>query len=189
MKRKIFAIALIAVCFAIAAYGTLAYFTYEDTATNVIVAGNIKIALRQWSETNGGEGVTFDDPIDVLPGAVVSKIVEVENTGKNAAWIRVSVQKAIELAAGMEGNVDVSLVGLNLNTEFWTEQDGYYYYNVALQPGEKTAPLFTEVAFASHMSNLYQSSKAILNIQAYGVQVANNGQTVFEAAGWPENQQ
>ena len=116
MKRKIFAIALIAVCFAIAAYGTLAYFTYEDTATNVIVAGNIKIALRQWSETNGGEGVTFDDPIDVLPGAVVSKIVEVENTGKNAAWIRVSVQKAIELAAGMEGNVDVSLVGLTLNT-------------------------------------------------------------------------
>ena len=40
MKRKIFAIALIAVCFAIAAYGTLAYFTYEDTATNVIITGS-----------------------------------------------------------------------------------------------------------------------------------------------------
>jgi hypothetical protein len=36
------------------------------------------------------------------------------------------------------------------------------------------------------MSNLYQQSKAILTIQAQGVQVANNGETVLEAAGWPD---
>ncbi|MBE6977156.1 MAG: hypothetical protein E7438_00735 [Ruminococcaceae bacterium] len=185
MKKKILAMALIIMALSIVAYGTLAYFSYEDTATNVIVAGNIKIALREWQQTDGGEQVVSEGPIEILPGLHVSKIVAVENTGKNAAWIRISVLKAIELATGKEGAVDVDLVGLDLNTEHWTELDGYYYYNVALQPGETTQPLFTEVQFSPSMSNLYQQSKAILTIQAQGVQVANNGQTVFEAAGWP----
>lgn len=189
MKKKIFVMALIIMALSIVAYGTLAYFSYEDTATNVIVAGNVKIALREWSETDEGERISAEGPIDILPGVHISKIIEVENTGKNAAWIRISVLKAIELAEGKEGAVDVNLVGLNLNTEYWTELDGYYYYNVALQPGETTQPLFTEVQFAANMSNLYQQSKAILTIQAQAVQTANNGTTVFEAAGWPGNQQ
>lgn len=189
MKRKILAMALIVMCMSIVAYGTLAYFTYEDTATNVIVAGNVKIALREWSETDGGERVATEGPMDILPGLHVSKIIEVENTGKNAAWIRISMQKAIELAVGKEGTVDVNLVGLNLNTEYWTEQDGYYYYKDVLQPGQTTQPLFTEVQFSAQMSNLYQQSKAILTIQAQAVQTANNGTTVLEAAGWPGNQQ
>lgn len=186
MKKKVLALALIVMCLSIVAYGTLAYFSYEDTATNVIVAGNVKIALHEWQKTDGGELVPFESPIDVLPGAKVSKIVEVENTGKGAAWVRISVKKAIELAQGIQGDVDLSLVGYNLNTEFWTERDGFYYYNVALEPGQTTEPLFTQVEFATHMSNLYQQSKAILTIQAQGVQTANNGTTVFEAAGWPD---
>lgn len=186
MKKKIFAMALIVMCLSIVAYGTLAYFSYEETATNVIVAGNVKIALHEWQKTASGALVPFESPIDVLPGIVVSKIVEVENTGKGAAWIRISVLKAIELAAGKEGQVDTDLVGLKLNNEYWTERDGYYYYNVALQPGQTTQPLFTEVEFSALMSNLYQQSKAILTIQAQGVQVANNGETVLEAAGWPD---
>ena len=186
MKKKIFAMALIVMCLSIVAYGTLAYFSYEDTATNVIVAGNVKIALHEWQKTDSGELVAFESPIDVLPGVTVSKIVEVENTGKGAAWVRISVKKAIELAKGIQGDVDLSLFDYNLNTEYWTERDGYYYYNVALQPGETTQPLFTEVAFATQMSNMYQQSKAIITVQAHGVQVANNGTTVFEAAGWPD---
>ena len=186
MKKKILAVALIAICIAIAAYGTVAYFTYEETVTNVIVAGNIKIALRQWQQNAAGEREAYDGPLQILPGASVSKIVEVENTGNNPAWIRISVNKAIELAAGVTGQVDTELICLTIDTQHWTERDGFYYYQQPLQAGEITEPLFTEVVFAGNMGNQYQDSIAILTVVAQATQVAHNGETVWEAAGWPE---
>lgn len=186
MKKKVMVIALIAICLSIAAYGTVAYFTYEETATNVIVAGNVKIALHQWMQTENGERRSADEPLPILPGTSVSKIVEIENIGNQAAWIRISVDTAIELAAGVTGDVDTDLISFAVDTEHWTERDGFYYYNQPLQAGETTAPLFTQVIFAKNMGNQYQDSKAILTIVAQATQVANNGKTVWEAAGWPE---
>lgn len=186
MKKKILVIAIVAICLSIAAYGTVAYFTYEDTATNVIVAGNVRIALHQWQLTDGGEREAFEGPLNILPGTAVSKIVEVENTGANAAWIRVSVETAIELATGVSGEPDPQLIRFAVNTEHWTVRDGFYYYNLPLNAGQTTQPLFTQVVFADNMGNLYQNSTAILTIQAQATQVAHNGETVWEAAGWPE---
>lgn len=50
MKRKLFAGAVIAICLSLIAYGTLAYFTAEDTARNVITSGGIDIQLREWAD-------------------------------------------------------------------------------------------------------------------------------------------
>lgn len=187
MKRKILVCAFIAVCLSIVAYSTTAFFSVEDTATNVITMGNIKIELQELAiPEEGGDPVPFEDVLDVLPGKAVSKIVQIKNVGDNSAWLRISVAKAIELAEGVEGEADVSLVSYNVDTEHWTEKDGYYYYNVALNSGETTQPLFTEVRFASNMGNMYQESKAIIKVTAQATQVANNGETVFDAAGWPK---
>ena len=189
MKKKILVIAFIAVCLSIVAYSTTAFFSVDDTATNVITMGNIKIELEELAiPDDGGDPVPFGDVIDVLPGTNVSKIVQVKNTGNNSAWIRISIDKAIELAEGVNGEVDVALVSLNVNTENWTELDGYYYYNTALNAGETTEPLFTTVSFASNMGNIYQQSKAIIKVFAQATQTANNGETVFNAAGWPAEQ-
>lgn len=186
MKKKILVCAFMVACLSIIAYSTTAYFTYEDTATNVITMGNIKIELQQLSVSSDGKGVVpSEDAIDVLPGTNVSKIVQVMNIGVQPAWIRISVDKSIVLAEGVTGDVDLSLVGYDLNTQYWTEQDGYYYYNTALAAGETTQPLFTKVIFDSNMSDLYQASKAFIEVKAQATQVANNGNTVFEAAGWP----
>ena len=108
-----------------------------------------------------------------------------ENTGGQSAWIRVSVDKEIELAEGIEGEVDTSLVTYDLNEEYWTESDGYYYYKDVLKSGETTQPLFKKVSFEKEMGNLYQNSKAVVTVNAYATQAANNGSNVFEAAGWP----
>jgi hypothetical protein len=35
------------------------------------------------------------------------------------------------------------------------------------------------------MGNIYQQSKAIIKVFAQATQTANNGETVFTAAGWP----
>lgn len=186
MKKRLLAAAVIAICTSMAAYGTLAYFTYEDTATNVITAGDVQIDLEEWSRTPDGSLVPFKDIDDVLPGTDVSKIVQVKNTGGQDAWVRVSAEKSIVLAEEAEGEVNLSLVTYDLNTEHWTERDGYYYYNTVLRSGETTEPLFTTVTFSENMTNMYQHSKAYIEIDAQATQSANNGSSVFEAAGWPD---
>lgn len=185
MKKKLFVIAVLVICLATAAYGTSAYFTYNQTATNVITSGSIKLELQEWSDTGNGL-VPFVDIEGVLPGAKVSKIVQVKNVGGQAAWIRVSADRAIHLAEGVSGDVDISLISCDLNTAFWTEKDGFYYYNTALQPNETTEPLFTEIVFSKAMGNMYQNSKAVIDVTAQATQVANNGTCALNAAGWPE---
>jgi hypothetical protein len=51
-----------------------------------------------------------------------------------------------------------------------------------------TEPLFTTVSFSIEMGNIYQNSRSTVEINAQATQVANNGTTVFEAAGWPAQQ-
>lgn len=187
MKKKLCVIALLVICLAIAAYGTSAYFTYEETATNVITSGSIKVELQEWSDTGNGL-VPFEDIDGVLPGMEISKIVQVKNNGGQSAWVRVSADKGIQLAEGVTGDVDLSLISYDLNTEFWTEKDGFYYYNTILQPNEVTEPLFTKVIFSATMSNMYQNSKAVIDVTAQATQVANNGTCALDAAGWPSTQ-
>ena len=129
MKKKLLVCAFIAVCLSIVAYSTTAYFSYEAIATNVITMGNIKIELQELAiPDGGGDPIPFEDAMDVLPGMDESKIVQVKNIGVQPSWIRVSVAKSILLADGIIGEVDLSLVTYDLNTQYWIEQDGYFYY-------------------------------------------------------------
>ena len=181
MKKKMMVIAAIVICLSILAAGTLAYFTDEALVHNVITSGGIDIELVEMTD----QDVPFEDVSGVMPGAEVSKIVTVKNTGPSEAWVRVKVEKAIELAEGVAGEVDLSLIVLDIDEENWTEQDGYYYYNAALKPGQSTEPLFTTVTYDTDMGNLYQNSVATLDVSAQAVQVANNGDSALTAAGWP----
>lgn len=186
-KQKLLMLSAVAIVAALSAYGSVAYFTAEDTARNVITAGKVKIELQEKMLTPDGEKtVPFENQLGVMPGCEVSKIVTVKNTGGQPAWVRVSVDKSVELAEGVDGEVDVSLISFDLNTDYWTEKDDFYYYTAKLAPGQTTEPLFTAVTFAKTMSNQYQNSKAILTVNAYATQTVHNGSTALEAAGWPE---
>lgn len=187
MKRKLFVCSLIAICLSIAAFGTTAYFSYEDNAKNVITAGNVKIDLLEWSAAEaGGDKVPYENNVTVMPNTELSKIVEVKNIGSQSAWIRVSVEKHIQFAEGIEGEPDLSLITLDFDTENWSEKDGYFYYLKELKSGETTEPLFTTVVFSKEMKNKYQKSSAVIDVRAEAVQRVNNGDTAFEAAGWPK---
>lgn len=187
LKKKIVTLSVAAIIAAGTAYTSIAYYTADGTAQNVITAGNIKIELvEMMTSANGDVTVPFEDQLDVVPGCDVSKIVCIKNTGRHSAYIRVSVDKAITLAAEASGDPDVSLVSFSINSAYWTKLDGYYYYNLPLEANAITEPLFTSVNFSGDMGNIYQDGKAYITVNAYATQVENNGSSVFEAAGWPE---
>ena len=203
MKKKLLALSVLMICLSLVSLGTLAYFNAEDTAHNVISSGSVNIELVE--KTKGDDGKLADFPEKgiegVMPGTSVSKIVTVKNTGESAAYIRVWVDSAISepgdpitnpliknlpLTITVDGE-EVDVLTMDYNTEDWTKgEDGYWYYNKALKVGESTEALFENVAFHKLMGNVYQNSKALVNVSAQATQVANNGESAVEAKGWPE---
>ena len=185
MKRKLLILSVLAICIATLAAGTLAYFTSEGKAHNVITTGGVKIAVQEWADED--KQTPFENLEGIMPGMTVTKIAEIKNTGAApfcATWPP-EVEKSIKLKG--KGTPDTGLVELALNTADWTEKDGYYYYTKALKPGEVTAPVFTSVTFNATMGNEYQNATATVNVSAQAVQIANNGATVMDAKGWPNS--
>lgn len=183
MKRKLLILSVLAICIATLAAGTLAYFTSEEKAHNVITTGGVEIAVQEWADEN--KQTPFEDLEGIMPGMTVTKIAEIKNTGASDAWIRVLITKNIQLAG--DGTPNTALVELELNIADWTEKDGYYYYKEALKPGEVTAPIFTAVTFKPEMGNEYQNATATVDVSAQAVQTANNGDAVMDAKGWPNS--
>lgn len=182
MKRKLLILSVLAICIATLAAGTLAYFTSEGKAHNVLTTGGVEIAVQEWADEEKTK--PFEDLTGIMPGMTVTKIAEIKNTGASDAWVRVKVEKNIKLQG--EGTPDTALVELNLNLTDWTlGEDGYLYYNKVLKPGEVTEPLFTAVTFNVTMGNEYQNATATVDVSAQAVQTANNGDTVMDAKGWP----
>ena len=190
MKKKILLAAAIVICFAMAASGTLAYFSTTAKATNVITSGGISIAIEE--KTQSGDALV-DFPKeglrDIMPGTTASKIVRIKNTGPNEAWIRVSVESNITgsngrpLSSKLENGIPVIHYEI---LDGWIDGgDGYYYYEKPVAPGGFTTELLKEVTFAPQMGNEYQNCKANLVVYAQAVQTANNGSTVQDAKGWP----
>lgn len=182
MKRKILILSVLAILIAMIAAGSLAYYTADTKAHNVITTGDVAIRLNEWADEARTE--KFESPVGVMPGTEVTKIVEVENVGTGSAWVRVQVVLDVYAEGGKE-QLPPDPVTLNINDTDWTYQDDYYYYNKPLAPGETTEPLFTSVAFDDQMGNEYQNSTAHVDVNAYAVQSANNGEDVLSANGWP----
>lgn len=181
MKRKILILSVLAILIAILAAGSLAYYTADTKAHNVITTGSVDIELNEWANEERTE--KFENQTGVMPGKDVTKIVEVKNVGTGSAWV--CVQMFVDVYAENGEGLPPEPVKLDINDTDWTYQDGYYYYNKPLAPGATTEPLFTTVSFDEQMGNEYQNAKAMIDITAIAVQFANNGETVLEATGWP----
>jgi len=192
MKKKIISLAVVAMCAAILASGTIAYFTAEDQVHNVITTNAVDIEIEEWQETDRGL-ITYPkkDPIEVMPGVTVSKIATIKNIGAEA-YIRAKCEVFI---TGADGNVmEISpeilagIITLTMNDEGWLRKDGdneWWYYAEAVGTGTSTEALFTEIVFdGSNMTNEYQNCTVEVIVKAQGVQTANNGGNVMKAAGW-----
>ncbi len=189
MKRRFAYCAILCMLLSLVAYNTLAYFTAEETARNVITSGGIDIQVVERRETDDGLIPYPADPIEVMPGSEVSKIVSVQNLDE-PAWVRMAYTVTVLDADGAERSLTPAQVqqfmSVNADTANWTYKDGWWYYANPLSTGEESKPLFTEVTFSdSGMGNAYQNNTILIDVVAQAVQQIHNGETVMDAAGWP----
>ena len=140
MKKKITAIFLCVALVAIAIVGaSLAYFTDTDNAKNTFTVGNVKIDLiEQQKGENGLE--PFESGKTLLPGTsdknAVSKIVTVENTGANDAWVWVDLKIPAYLVSN-EYPTNESKNALHWNSYgcFNVEYNSGNYWGLAISDG------------------------------------------------------
>lgn len=110
MKKKALAISLAAILVLTAIAGTtLAYLTDRDSAKNVFTMGNVEIELNEHFPDN-----------ELIPGKKLEKRASIYNSGKNDAWVWITVAIPVEL-----DNTDASKNVLHMNVPgaFW---DDYY---------------------------------------------------------------
>lgn len=182
-KKRILALGLIAICLSIAATGTMAFFTAEDTSYNVIISGYVRLTLTV--EDENGQTLPADAGIDVIPGTEVIRRVCVHNKGNVPVFVRVRVEQVLTAADSTKDSLDPDRITLALDENRWVESDGYYYYYRSLRPGEKSVPLFTAVQFSPQMGNEYMGAQLELALMGQAVQSANNGYDPLQALGWP----
>lgn len=196
MKKRVFVAAVIVVCIAMLAAGTLAYFTDEVETHNIITSGEIDISLFEQVE-EGAEAIRNEDGevigyrfSDVLPGKTVQKQVQVLSNTAQQAWVRVQLSHTIT----KDGKVlpkeknGVEMVQYTVNSK-WVKIGDWYYYPTPLNGGSSTEPVIETVKFAEEMDNAYQNATVTMDVKAQAVQVKNNpipeGGDLSLVAGWP----
>lgn len=183
-KKRILCLTVLVICLATLATGTMAYFVAEETAYSVITTGCLYMELKQ--ETADGRPLPEETVMNVVPATAADQVTYVKNKGTVPFFTRVVVEKKITPAEGSDVQLDAELVTLNINEDYWTEKDGFYFYKRILKPGQETMPLYTEVGFAPEMGNEYMDATVEIRVLAQAVQSANNGTDATQALGWSE---
>ena len=181
MKRKLFAMCLVAALAATAVIGgTLAYFTDSDAAENTFTVGNVDIALTEpdWEAEGKAEAET------VYPGEPLAKDPTVENVGANPCFVRVSVSNLDQF--GEKGDiVYLTCYEEGKLGEGWVDgKDGYFYWTKPLVAGgtendewnqglvSKTAPLFDQIKMPVGLVGGEEAEPIVVAAQAVQAQGA-----------------
>ena len=182
IKARLAAISLTAIVLTLLTQGTLAYFTTVGRAANVVTSGNIKMVIHETTD----QGTEFPaEGVYIIPGDVVSKVVTVENVCDHPFYLRVK----LVYGADSEELSPEDCLKLNIDTEHWTYQDGWYYYTGILEPGQETPHVFSHVEIVGSQittGNIGQTLQ--LTVLAQAVQSENNpiqNGDATTASGWP----
>lgn len=197
-KKRFVAILLCVTLVALAAIGaTFAYLTDTKSVNNTFTMGNVAIKLDE-TNVNDPEGARVtSNEYNVYPGAVVTKDPIVHNTGKNAAYIRATVnvsnwmnlcaayypdfgihfpeagyEKSLELLVGQLGE-GWSVVGVTIGDTFTDGAFGAKFilkYDGKLAAGENTTAMFQTVTIPAGIDNANTDSFKEVKVVAQAIQ-------------------
>lgn len=134
MAKHFKAAGVAAVCIFSAAAGvTCAYLTARDSAENTLNVSKVETAIVE----------DFEPPEDPGPGSIVKKAPRIHSDSTVDCYVRVR--------AVFTNDGDSFCEPLKIN-EGWTPgEDGYYYWEAPLPPGEDTEALFDVVQLRRDM--------------------------------------
>lgn len=191
LRRSVISVAaLLVVTLSVFTAQTYAYFVdYAATEENRIVAGTLDVELVELQNSGEGE-IAYVNPVSIMPGTEVSKIVKIKNAGDLPVYVRIKIEKTInkeenEIPSGWEELITCKLGDQPIPGGLWTYRDGYYYYSIDLAPGSTTAPLFNTVAFSETMGNEFANSKIAFKVISQATQSNGNSDSPLTAWGWP----
>lgn len=190
-KAKIISVLLAALLLCAGIGTTLAYFTDSEQIHNVITTGGIDLTIIEQQEVDGKLVPYPDEPIEVLPGVSVSKVVTFKNH-ESPAYVRAKYSITFFDKDGNEMELTderkAELISVFVDTENWiATEEGWFCYHKALDADETTLPFFEKAKFADFkMGNDFQESTVIISISAQAVQAENNADSPADAFGWPE---
>jgi alternate signal-mediated exported protein len=196
MKRKIlFAAVAVTLISLMVVGGTLAWFTDEQEAVNIVTTGSVEITLHDFNRdiVEGQPINDFAAVSGIVPGEVVPKFVTVKNTGNNNAFVRVQIvpvwyktveNEQVELTPEERetAGIDDGSIALTVNGTSWTERDsdGYYCYMGILTPDEVAPTLLSAVTFDPDLGNAVQNLVVKIEVRAEAIQSDNMGSATYE---------
>ncbi len=185
MKKKSI-ISLIAAVSLIAVIGvgsTLAYFTDNDTATNVVTMGHVEIELDepQFSEEN--ENNTIED---VVPNQEITKDPTITVVaGSESCYLRAKIEISETLNAEQAAEL---LENINIGEKWVLSEDGYYYYQNKVEKSDKDQKvvLFDKVVIPELWGNEVANLTFEINVSAEAIQADNfvPTETDGKITGW-----
>ena len=207
-KKRFVAILLCVTLVALAAIGaTFAYLTDTKTVDNTFTMGNVKITLDETNVNDPTGARVTSNEYNVYPGAVVTKDPIVHNTGKNAAYIRATVnvsnwmnlvsayypdfketypnegfKAALNLLVGELGE-GWSVVGVTIGDTFTDGAFGAKFilkYDGKLAAGADTTAMFQTVTIPAGIDNANTESFSGVKVVAQAIQA--DGFDTWEAA-------
>lgn len=139
--------------------------TVSTISRNVIATGSLQGRIEEiYSEK------------ELYPGSVVSKIVNVRNTGTSDMLVRLRAEKYFE-----DLSLNPEMIDVVYNSNCWTEEDGWHYYNRILKAGEKTEEPLMESFSLSHLAgNEYAGASGEVRISMECVQAEGDGISIWD---------
>lgn len=209
-KKRFVAILLCVTLVALAAIGaTFAYLTDSKTVDNTFTMGNVAIKLDETDIKNPTGARVTSNEYNVYPGAVVTKDPIVHNTGKNAAYIRATVnvsnwmnlcaayypdfketfpndgyKAALNLLVGELGE-GWSVVGVEAGDTFTIGQfDAKFIlkYDGKLASGADTTAMFQKVIIPAGIDNASADAGSFSSVKVVAQAIQADGFDTWEAA-------
>lgn len=168
MKKKILVVSLVVALLALATLGsTLAWFTAEDSVDNKFTIGSVEIVQYEKEYDANGDLVDFTQDQPLVPivnttdpsadESYIEKIVTVENTGKNGAYIRTSIAVPLQLKdyihLDISDSVNWEKIAEKTVGDYWV-----YIFDYKLELGITTADKTSDVL----LEGVYLDSRADL---------------------------
>lgn len=188
-KKKLLTMVLALVLIGAVGVGaTLAYFTDNDSATNVVTMGHVNIELTEEEWTYGEEGIT-----GVTPGQEIEKDPTITLVGDSLdAYVRIKLEvtgfDGVENADAYKAEILEDLV----LGEGWTKVGDYFYYGPKLTEDDpltedvaenSTTALFESVTIPYEWTNDVANATFNILVSAEAIQADNLADDFFAEDG------